>query len=101
MCVHVLILQVEIAVTPAQRSHTAVFKPSGRTNDSSSSDDGEGDDEEGSGGGDAPKARAMYRRCVVCRVRKLKCDFVRPCGFCTSHGFEEVCVEVVRKINER
>ncbi|KAL2816502.1 hypothetical protein BJX63DRAFT_137456 [Aspergillus granulosus] len=36
------------------------------------------------------------RSCKVCRVRKVKCDRVKPCHACCTHGYPSKCVyEVV------
>jgi hypothetical protein len=32
------------------------------------------------------------RSCKVCRLRKVKCDRVRPCHACCAHGYPSKCV---------
>ncbi|CAG7923281.1 unnamed protein product [Penicillium olsonii] len=32
------------------------------------------------------------RSCKVCRLRKVKCDRVKPCHACCAHGYPSKCV---------
>ncbi|KAJ5888592.1 hypothetical protein N7495_008633 [Penicillium taxi] len=34
----------------------------------------------------------QLRSCKVCRLRKVKCDRVRPCHACCAHGYPSKCV---------
>ncbi|CAL5875264.1 uncharacterized protein PFLUO_LOCUS9568 [Penicillium psychrofluorescens] len=46
----------------------------------------------------APDARVrkapnrQSRSCTVCRLRKVKCDRVKPCHACCAHGYPSKCV---------
>ncbi|KAL2867644.1 Zn(II)2Cys6 transcription factor [Aspergillus lucknowensis] len=44
----------------------------------------------------SPQGPRQSRSCKVCRVRKVKCDRVKPCHACCTHGYPSKCVyEVV------
>jgi len=39
----------------------------------------------------------VRKACIPCRNAKVGCDNQRPCSRCVKHGFENTCVDAVRK----